>query len=297
LVYRQLENLPPGDSRLQINELIRHLHTDVSGNTHRSETSFDKFWSPPAGYYGLIEFRAVESLPKADWLGAVALLWRALLTYLSKQPFRAALKDFNFDLHDKYFLPTPLWADLTDVLSELAQFGFGFDPAIFREIWEWRFPALMDQEGLTIRKALEGWPLLAETPTVGGSTSRFVDSSMERLELAAPTSFYQQYAVFVNGRELSFRSLSPKESIAGLRYRKSALYPSLHPHIGIHLPLSIVLVERETNRICKLFRLPPDATKFVDEPAGEFERGKPCESPTPGMYTSDLRIEVATYPA
>src|SRR6202030_1366721 len=296
LVYRQLENLPPGDSRLQINELIRHLHTDVSGNTHRSETSFDKFWSPPAGYYGLIEFRAVESLPKADWLGAVALLWRALLTYLSKQPFRAALKDFNFDLHDKYFLPTPLWADLTDVLSELAQFGFGFDPAIFREIWEWRFPALMDQEGLTIRKALEGWPLLAETPTGGGRTRRFVDSSMERLELAAPTSFYQQYAVFVNGRELSFRSLSPKESIAGLRYRKSALYPSLHPHIGIHLPLSIVLVERETNRICKLFRLPPDATKFVEETAGEFERGKPCESPTPGMYTSDLRIEAATYP-
>ena len=95
----------------------------------------------------------------------MALLWRALLSYLLKQPFRKALKDFNFDLHDKYFLPTPLWADLTDVLSEIAQFGFGFDPTVFREIWEWRFPALLNQEGLTIRKALESWPLLAETPT------------------------------------------------------------------------------------------------------------------------------------
>jgi uncharacterized protein (DUF2126 family)/transglutaminase-like putative cysteine protease len=291
LVYRQLQNLPAGDSRLEINELIRHLHTDVQGNTHRSETSFDKFWSPPTGFYGLIEFRAIESLPKADWIGAVALLWRALLTYLLKQPFREPLKDFNFELHDKYFLPTPLWADLTDVLSELAQFGFGFDPAVFREIWEWRFPAVLDQEGLTVRKALEGWPLLAETPTIGGNTSRFVDSSIERFELAVPTSFYQQYALLVNGRELPFRSLSSKESIAGLRYRRSALYPSLHPHIGIQLPLSIVLVERETDRVHKLFRLHPDATKFVEEPAGDFERGKPCESATPGMYTCDLRIE------
>jgi uncharacterized protein (DUF2126 family) len=291
LVYRQLQNLPAGDSRLEINELIRHLHTDVQGNTHRSETSFDKFWSPPTGFYGLIEFRAVESLPKADWIGAVALLWRALLTYLLKQPFREPLKDFNFELHDKYFLPTPLWADLTDVLSELAQFGFGFDPAVFREIWEWRFPAVLDQGGLTIRKALEGWPLLAETPTIGGNTSRFVDSSIERFELAVPTNFYQQYALFVNGRELPFRSISSKELIAGLRYRRSALYPSLHPHIGIQLPLSIVLVGRETDRLHKLFRLHPEAGQFVEEAASDFERGKPCESPTPGMYTCDLRIE------
>jgi uncharacterized protein (DUF2126 family)/transglutaminase-like putative cysteine protease len=296
LAYRQLENLPAGDVRQQINELLRHLHTDVSGNTHRSETSFDKFWSPPTGYYGLIEFRAVESLPSADWTGAVALLWRALLTYLLKQPFRQPLKDFGFDLHDKYFLPTPLWADFTDVLSDLAQFGLGFDPAVFREIWEWRFPALLNQDGLTIRKALEGWPLLAETPTLGGNTSRFVDTSIERFELAAASSFHQQFALFVNGRELPCRSLSPKESIAGLRYRKSALYPSLHPQIGIHLPLSVVLVERETDSVHKQFTLHPASIKFVEEPPpDDFQRGKPCEAPTPGMYTSDLRIEAAAY--
>ena len=295
LAYRQLESLPKGDSRLQINELLRHLHTDVSGNTHRSETSFDKFWSLPTGLYGLIEFRAIESLPNVDWTGAVALLWRALLTYLLKQPFREALKDFNFDLHDKYFLPTPLWADLTDVLSELVEFGFGFDPAIFREIWEWRFPALLNAEGLTIRKALEGWPLLAETPTIGGSTSRFVDTSIERFEFSAASGFDDQYAMYANGRELPFRTLSSKESIAGLRYRKSALYPSLHPHIGVQSPLSIVLVERETDRIHKLFRLKPDAIRFIEEPPGEFQKGKPCESPIPGMYTCDLRIEGVAY--
>jgi uncharacterized protein (DUF2126 family) len=108
-----------------------------------------------------------------------------------------------------------------------------------------------------------------------------------------PTNFYQQYGLFVNGRELPFRSLSSKESIAGLRYRRSALYPSLHPHIEIQLPLSIVLVERETDRVHKLFRLHPGATEFIEEPAGDFERGKPCESATTGMYTCDLRIEAS----
>ena len=290
LAYRQLESLPPGDSRLQIHEILRHLHTDVSGNTHRSETSFDKFWSPPAGCYGLIEFRAIESFPNATWTGAVSLLWRALLTYLLKQPFRAPLKDFDNDLHDKFFLPTPLWGDLTDVLSELAEFGFGFDPAVFREIWEWRFPTLLAYEGLAVRKALEGWPLLAETPTIGGSTSRFVDTSIERFELTAPSSFNQKYALFANGRELAFRSISSKEYIAGIRYRKSALYPSLHPQITVQSPLTITLVERDTDRAEKAFTLRADAADFVEEPTGDFQRGKPCELPMPGMYTYDLRI-------
>ena len=290
LAYRQLETLPSGDGRHQIHEILRHLHTDVSGNTHRSETSFDKFWNSPQGCWGLIEFRAIESLPSVDWTGAVALLWRALLVYLLKQPFRAALKDFNIDLHDKFFLPTPLWADLTDVLSELAQFGFGFDPAIFREIWEWRFPALLTFEGLTVRKALESWPLLSETPVVGGSTSRFVDTSIERFELAARNGFSERYALFANGRELPFRSLSPKDSIAGLRYRKSALYPSLHPHIAVQLPLSIALVDRDTDEVKKVFTLQPGDTKFIEIQPEEFPRGKPCEPAAPGMYTCDLRI-------
>jgi uncharacterized protein (DUF2126 family)/transglutaminase-like putative cysteine protease len=291
LAYRQLENLSPGDRREEIQELVRHLHTDASGNTHRSEISFDKFWSTPAGLLGLIEFRAVESLPNANWTGAVALLWRAVLTHLLAHPFREKLKDYGSDLHDKYFLPTPLWSDLTELLTELAQFGFAIDPTLFREIWEWRFPTLLSDEGITIRKALEAWPLLAETPTVGGNTSRFVDTSIERLELLASREFDRRYAIHVNGRELPFRSLSADDSIAGLRYRKSALYPSLHPHIGIQLPLFVVFIERESDQFYKSFRLDSDAVKFFATPPGEFKAGRPCEPAAPGMYTCDLRIE------
>jgi uncharacterized protein (DUF2126 family)/transglutaminase-like putative cysteine protease len=291
LAYRQLENLSSGDRREEIHELVRHLHTDASGNTHRSEISFDKFWSTPTGFLGLIEFRAVESLPNAQWTGAVALLWRAVLTHLLAHPFREKLKDYGSDLHDKYFLPTPLWGDLTEMLTELAQYGFAIDPTLFREIWEWRFPTLLNVEGITIHKALEAWPLLAETPMVGGNTSRFVDTSIERLELLASSEFNQRYAVYVNGRELPFRALSADESIAGLRYRRSALYPSLHPHIGIQLPLFVVFIERESGQIHQSSRLDADAARFVETPAGEFEAGRPCEPVTPGMYTCDLRIE------
>jgi uncharacterized protein (DUF2126 family)/transglutaminase-like putative cysteine protease len=297
LAYRQLENFEPGDRREQINELLRHLHTDVSGNTHRSEISFDKFWNPPNGCYGLIEFRAIESLPNVNWTGAVALLWRALLAYLLTHPFREKLKDFRSDLHDKYFLPTPLWRDLTDILTELAQYGFGFDPSVFREIWEWRFASLLTEEELTVRKALEAWPLLSETPTFGGSTSRFVDSSVELLEFCATSEFDQQYALYVNGRELPFRSVAPNELVAGLRYRKSALYPSLHPEIGIQLPLSIAFVARETDRVHKIYRLHSNTVKFVQHDGENLKRRAPCESAEPGMYTCDLRIEPPTFAA
>ena len=66
MAYRFLESLPPGDHRELINETLRHLQTDVTGNSHRSELSFDKFWNTawPSGALGLIEFRAIESLPR-----------------------------------------------------------------------------------------------------------------------------------------------------------------------------------------------------------------------------------------
>jgi uncharacterized protein (DUF2126 family)/transglutaminase-like putative cysteine protease len=295
LAYRQLESLAPGDSRQQIHEILRHLHTDISGNTHRSEISVDKFWTPPNGCLGLVEFRAIESFPRVDWSAAVVLLWRALIVYLLKQPIRTALLDWGSELHDRFFLPTALWMDLTNVLSDLAQFGFGFEPTLFRDIWEWRFPALLEIDGLSVRRGLDAWPLLAETPSIGGNTSRFVDTSAERLEFAATTDFQQDYSVFVNSRELSFRSLSPKEPVAGLRYRSSALYPSLHPQLATQLPLWLTLIDRASDNITNQFCLRTGESRFTQEQKQAFHRAEPCEPPAPGMWTSDLRIEKSLF--
>jgi uncharacterized protein (DUF2126 family)/transglutaminase-like putative cysteine protease len=291
LAYRQLESLPPGDQRQRIHEILRHLHTDPTGNPHRSEISVDKFWASPLGLWGLLEFRAIESLPKVRWAAAVGLLFRASLVYLLKQPFRSALKQWGQELHDRFFLPTPLWNDLTDVLTELAQFGFAFDPALFREIWEWRFPPLLQWEGLTVRKGLEAWPLLADTPVEGQTTSRFVDSSMTRLEFSANAEFHREQQVFVNGRELPFRSLSARELIVGLRYRSSALYPSLHPELSIQTPLIVTICSRDTEKTTTRFILSQGQDHFAETDQPRFVRGQPCEPPAPGLLTCDLRIE------
>jgi len=295
LAYRQLEKLPPGDQRYAISEIVRHLHTDGSGNPHRSEVSFDKFWSPPSGFLGLIEFRAVESLPKTEWIAGVALLFRALLAYLLEKPYQTSLKDWGDHLHDRYFLPTPLWMDLSDVLTDLAQFGFAFDPADFRQIWEWRFARLLSFEGLTIRQALEAWPLLCDTPTDGGTTSRFVDTSMARLEFAISADTHRNYAVYINGRQLPFRSLSPRELAAGLRYRATALYPSLHPKIPVQLPLELTLMNRETDQPFRSFSLTAGQSAFVEQAAGEFVRKAPLEPGVPELMTCDLRIEESLF--
>jgi uncharacterized protein (DUF2126 family) len=295
LAYRQLEKLSPGDQRGAISEIVRHLHIDSSGNPHRSEISFDKFWSPPIGFMGLIEFRAVESLPKSEWIAAVALLFRALLAYLLEKPYQTSLKDWGDHLHDRYFLPTPLWMDLTDVLTDLTQFGFGFDPAIFRQIWEWRFAPLLTFEGLTVRRALESWPLLSDTPIDGSTTSRFVDTSIARLEFALTTDAYRNFTVYINGRQLPFRSLSSRELVAGLRYRATALYPSLHPQIPVQLPLDLTLVNRETDQPLRRFSLSAGQSAFTEQTEGEFVRKAPLEPGVPELMTCDLRIEESLF--
>jgi uncharacterized protein (DUF2126 family) len=202
-----------------------------------------------------------------------------------------ALKQWGPELHDRFFLPTALWNDLTDVLTELAQFGFAFDPTLFREIWEWRFPPLLQWQGLTVRKGLEAWPLLADTPVEGQTTSRFVDSSTTRLEFSTSAQFYREQQVFVNGRELPFRSLSARELIVGLRYRSSALYPSLHPQLPIQTPLIVTICSRDTEKVTTQFILSKNQDRCAETDQPPFAPGQPCEPPAPGLLTCDLRIE------
>ncbi|HHG2224541.1 MULTISPECIES: transglutaminase family protein [unclassified Synechococcus] len=241
LAHRAIESLPEGDQRILISETLRHLHADRSGNTHRSEISFDKFWNPAwaAGCQGLIEFRAIETLPDPDWTAAIALLWSALAAHLLDPAHRPSrLEPFGERLHDAMQLPQAIWSDLQAVLDLLARDGLVLEPEPFRAIWEWRFPLLLnwEQEGarLEIRRALEPWPLLCDTPVQGGNTSRFVDSSLQRLELKANTAFLQSCSLRLNGRELPLG-----DGWLGLRYRHSRLYPSLHPCVDPHLPLRL----------------------------------------------------------
>jgi uncharacterized protein (DUF2126 family) len=295
MAYQFLEKLEPGDHRYLISETLRHLHTDGSGNTHRSEISFDKFWNTgwDGGCRGLVEFRAVESMPRAEWMSAVALLWQSLAVLLFEKNFTRPLIEQGSRLHDHYFLPTLLWEDFEIVLRDLKKGGFHFDAKIFREIWDWRFPQMLAFEDggatLTVRKAHEGWPLLCETPLEGGSTSRFVDTSIERLEFLASETFAASHRIFVQGRELKLEKFSGGKTGVGLRYRRSALYPSLHPGIQPHTPLFVTIRRGKTG---KTFRL--EQHRRVFEPAETdphlAARKAPCKKLRPELLTCDLRL-------
>ena len=251
LAYQLLERLetdePEADHRALIGETLRHLHADRSGNNHRSEISVDKFWNPgiPSGCLGLIEFRAVESMPHARWMGAVALLWSALAAMLLDPAQRpTALRAWGSDLHERALLPSALAADLRAVLAELAEAGLPLDPAPFEAIWNWRFPQLLhwqqDAATLELRDALEPWPLICDVPREGGFTSRFVDASLRRIELIASPELKATFSLWLNGRRLPWI-----EGPLAVRYRQHRLYPCLHAGIAPHLPLQLELRPRD----------------------------------------------------
>lgn len=265
LAHRTLAQLPPGDQRVAIGETLRHLHADRSGNTHRSEISLDKFWNPAwtAGCQGLLEFRALESMPDHRWSSAVALLFRALVVRLLEEPQRpTGLRPWGDQLHDRALLPSQLWADLEQVLADLAAAGLHLDPEPFRAIWGWRFPELLHwrqgEAELSIRQALEPWPLLCDTPVEGGSTSRFVDSSLRRFELIASTALRQRYGLRLQGRQLPW-PVDPTQPLA-VRFRQEALFPCLHPCLPVHVPLDLELLEG--GQVVAAWRLVSESTGF-----------------------------------
>jgi uncharacterized protein (DUF2126 family) len=297
LAYRFLEQLPANeDHRALIGETLRHLHIDLSGNTHRSEVSFDKFWdtSWPGGCRGLIEFRALETMPRADWMASIALLWTALAAMLVSEREPEPLVPFGAQLHDRYFLPSYLWEDLEAIFGDLALAGIQLDSKVFRKIWAHRFPLMLEHRSrsgnLTIRKAIESWPLLCETPQEGGTTSRFVDSSIERLEFLADANFYRECRVFVADRELELQSFPNQQFGAGLRYRRTAFHPALHPGVPVQLPLVIIITDRR-KRALAAYQLEIGCRKFVAlEEARPPKVASVCKRAGEARLTYDLRL-------
>lgn len=296
--YHFLESLEAGDHRSLINETLRHLHTDVTGNAHRSEISFDKFWNPgwSGGMLGLIEFRAIESLPRADWMSAVALLWECIAAVCLHHPVKEKLRRFDLELHDRYFLPSYLCDDLKSIIAHLSKYGCPLKFDVFGDILDWRFPVLLKtgkgSKTLVVRKAHESWPLLCETPTEGGSTSRFVDTSMHRLEFAMTPDFVNTHDIYVHGRLLQPLGNADGVHVSGLRYRRSCLYPCMHPGIPPHLPLDVVLCAKGSHKPLKSYRMNQGDTAFhackgVTLPSD----AAPCRGMHARSVTVDLRLQ------
>jgi uncharacterized protein (DUF2126 family)/transglutaminase-like putative cysteine protease len=229
--------------------LFRNLLIDASGNTHRAEFSIDKLYSPEssAGRLGLVEMRAFEMPPHARMSLAQHLLLRGLVARFWNEPYRRELVRWGTDIHDRWMLPHFCETDFKDVIGDLRAAGYPFEFDWFAPHFEFRFPFIGDCEQrdlrLELRTALEPWHVLGEEAGAGG-TVRYVDSSLERLQVKASGLIGDRFAITVGGVRVPLHPTGTNgEAVAGVRYRAWQPPECLLPTIGVHAPLVFDVVD------------------------------------------------------
>ena len=245
-----VEDVPPW----LVDRLLRHLMVDLTGNTHRAEFCIDKLYSPDSasGRRGLLELRAFEMPPHPRMSIVQMLLVRALITRFWETPYKGKLVRWGTELHDRFMLHHYVRADIQEVVTELQEAGYPFEMAWLDPFFEFRFPQLgtvhVGDIEIELRMGIEPWHVLGEEVSRTG-TSRFVDSSVERLQVRVRGLTDSRYIVTCNERRLILHNTGTHgEYVGGVRYRAWQPPSALHPTIGIHSPLVFDVIDTWNGR-------------------------------------------------
>ncbi|MBF4161185.1 transglutaminase family protein [Nocardioides acrostichi] len=238
-----------------VDRALRHLLTDLTGNTHRAEFCIDKMYSPDSsrGRLGLLELRGFEMPPHPQMALVQALLVRSLVAMFWDRPYDEPLMRWGSRLHEEFLLPQGCINDVAAVAADLRAAGIAFEEDWLAPFTEFRFPRIGYTEipttpgnpdvELELRTAIEPWMVLGEESSSGG-TARYVDSSVERLQVTVRNLDPRRHLVTCNAVPVPLTPTGrPDEMYAGVRYRAWQPWSSLHPSIGVHAPLHVDVVD------------------------------------------------------
>jgi len=260
--------------------LFRHMLTDLTGNTHRAEFCIDKLYSPDSasGRLGILELRAFDMPPHAQMSLMQNLLVRTLVAWFWDKPYEQKLVRWGTQLHDKFLMEHFVREDIKDIVLQLNDAGFEFREEWFDPFFEFRFPLLgltkVKSFALELRMAIEPWNVLGEEMS-GGGTSRYVDSSLERVQIKVNDFQEERYVITCNGVKVPLTATEVKgEYVAGVRYKAWAPFSALHPTIPVDTPLVFDVVDTWNNRSvggCTYFVAHPGGLSYDQYPVNSYE--------------------------